>query len=114
VYADAQLTFTNMTMSGNSAGSGRGGGVYDDGYIVTFRNTIVSANAGKNCAQNGGTLVSAGHNLEQGTSCHFTNAGDRNAAANLAGLSNNGGFAATMMPKPGSPAINNGGNGGCP
>jgi hypothetical protein len=115
VYMDDAVTFTNDTIAGNTAGPGRGGGIYDDGYLQTFRNTIVSGNAGRNCATNtGSTLLSAGHNLEKGTTCHFNQAGDLNTVASLGLLKNNGGFAATMMPKPGSPAINHAGNGGCP
>ena len=112
---DDAVTFTNDTIAGNTAGSARGGGIYDDGYLETFRNTIVSGNASRNCATNtGSTLLSAGHNLEKGTTCHFNQMGDLNTVASLGLLKNNGGFAATMMPKPGSAAINHAGNGGCP
>jgi fibronectin-binding autotransporter adhesin len=114
VYANDMITFTNDTIVGNSA-SRTGGGVYDDDYINTFHNTIVSGNTGKNCAvYPGSTLLSAGHNLESGTSCKFTSWGDLNKPAHLGLLKMNGGFAPTMMPLPTSLAINHGGNGGCP
>ena len=113
IYADqAPLTLTNLTISGNTAG--HGGGVDAYTYPVTFHNSIVSGNS-HNCTESGGgTIVSAGHNLEKGISCHFSRMGDLNAGASLGLLKNNGGFAPTMMPKPGSPAINHGGNAGCP
>lgn len=113
IYADnAPLMLTNDTISGNTAG--HGGGVYAYVLPTTFHNSIVSGNS-RNCsASGGGTIVSAGHNLEKGTTCTFNRMGDLNTAANLGLLKNNGGFAATMMPKLGSAAINHAGNGGCP
>jgi hypothetical protein len=113
IYADnAPLMLTNVTISGNTAG--HGGGVYAYVLPTTFHNSIVSGNS-RNCsASGGGTIVSAGHNLEKGTTCHFNQAGDLNTPAGLGLLKNNGGFAATMMPKPGSLAINHAANAGCP
>jgi hypothetical protein len=116
IYAGDDVTLSNDTITGNTAGAGRGGGIYDGNHQVTFHKSIVSGNAGRNCAALSGSppFTSAGHNLEKGATCSFNRMGDLNASANLGLLKNNGGFAATMMPKPGSPAINHGGNAGCP
>jgi hypothetical protein len=74
IYADnAPLMLTNVTISGNTAG--HGGGVYAYVLPTTFHNSIVSGNS-RNCsASGGGTIVSAGHNLEKGTTCHFNRDG---------------------------------------
>jgi hypothetical protein len=111
-------TLLNDTIAGNRAETG--GGVYAGGIGVIARNTIVSGNAatkeGPNCAgPMKPPISSAGHNLEQGTSCGLTAGGDLNADPLLAGsLALNGGPTETLALAHDSPAIDAGDTHGCP
>ena len=104
----ATLTVTNCTISGNSGHSGMGGGVLNDGN-ATFKNTIVANNPlGGNCSFLGGTFTSDGHNLQDDTTCFFTNTGDLNnvpAGLDPMGLQKNDGPTMTIALLPTSPAV---------
>jgi hypothetical protein len=95
------LTLVNTTVSGNRAIAGSGGGLYNDSGAITItfatiasntaasggygihratgtvelQNTLVAHNGttATNCS---GVLVSNGHNLEYGNTCHLTATGD--------------------------------------
>jgi hypothetical protein len=72
---------------------------------LTLRNTIVANQTmGTDCG--GGNIISAGHNLESGTSCNFTNPNDiQNSSMALLPLANNGGLTQTHALPLGHPAI---------
>ncbi len=76
---------------------------------TTLKNTIVSNNQSdfeNNCSR---PVTSEGSNLEKGTSCGFSEPGDKNAGPRLGELSSNGGPTRTHALLKGSPAINAGG-----
>jgi len=57
----------NGTLSGNTAGEGRGGAIFNvKGSTVVLRNTIVANNTGGNCH---GTIISRGYNLSSDATC---------------------------------------------
>ncbi len=115
------LTLTNVTISGNSAGQGGGisnsaltptnvtiSGVYANsgtGTIWLMNTIVANSTSGGNCV---GTIISLGHNLDSGSTCGFTQAGDLfNTDPMLSnyGLRNNGGPTKTIALLAGSPAI---------
>ena len=103
------LTVTNCTISSNSASSSLGGGIFNTG-MATFKNTIMANPAGGNCAVSGSPspLISDGHNLQDDTTCFFTNNGDINntpAGLDPKGLQDNGGPTKTIALLADSPAI---------
>lgn len=134
IYNSGTLTLLNVTLSGNSAGPGKGGGgVYANGGLMalnfvtvsgnsgTFaggiynetigggtlnvRASLLSGNTGGNC---GGVITSLGYNVSNDTYCSvFTQTGDaNNVTAAVGALTNNGGGMRTHMPVAGNPAIN--------
>ena len=136
IYSDgtssgySTLTLTNCTLNQNTAALGAGG-IYNDALNpgssgtagVVLENTILLAGAsGANLVNDGGTIVSGGHNLSSdavggpaGTGPGgFLNAtGDiRNTDPQLdpAGLTNNGGPTGTVALLSGSPARDSGGD----
>ena len=116
---DGAEGWTNVTMTGNSvSGSGaQAGGIFVNDHI-TIRNSIVARNrsgsAKSNCFLND-SVHSVGNNLEEGTDCAFTLAGDlRNTNPLLAPLANYGGQVDTQALLSGSPAIDSGTAEGCP
>jgi predicted outer membrane repeat protein len=122
---NSTLTMENLTVDGNSAKGGRGGGVWLNHDDATLHNTIVSGNtkttpAGtENCfVSTGSSLTSKGYNLADDTTCHLTQTGDQVplvAHAALGALQNNGGPATggtgnisptlTQLPGTGSTAV---------
>ncbi|MBE7494575.1 MAG: hypothetical protein HS117_06495 [Verrucomicrobiaceae bacterium] len=107
--------------SATDAASGEGGGIFNDFAInCTLENSIVATNTagsgfGEQILQDGGTLTRLGANLVSslvaGTDLFngatLTGSGTvSNAAPNLAALASNGGPTQTMLPNAGSPAIN--------
>lgn len=86
-------TLINDTFDGNSAtgGGSTGGGVGNEAGVATiaFSNDIVTGNTGNNCSP---TMIVTdnGYNLEQGTSCGFSNH-NVNTDPGLAAPANNGG-----------------------
>ena len=109
---------TNVTIAGNTTVTGTGGGVFGASGL-NFLNTIVALNrngggAASNCAP---TLpgVSGGNNLEEGTECLFTAAGDRRGLdPQLGPLAPNDGPTDTRALLAGSPAIDTGSSSNCP
>lgn len=109
------LRLTNSTIAGNTAGTDPGdvGGVYFAGRPTTARNTIVALNSGPDC--DAPIQTSEGNNLESGTACGFTAAGDQQSKDPLLGpLADNGGSTPTRALLADSPAHNAGSNTGCP
>ena len=104
------LIVINSTISGNTAAAG--GGIHTNGDTATLSNSIVAnQTAGADCS---GSIISAGHNLESGTSCGFTGTGDlRSTNPLLSALANNGGPTQTVALQLGSPAIDGGDNAIC-
>jgi hypothetical protein len=129
----------NSTIAANNAPNGNGGGVATapEGCssvsaqlggncagptaLALFHNAIVSDNTAdgdSNCSGNFPPAdpnygSSQGYNLEDGESCLFTQASDKNAASGLAFLANNGGGTDTHMLKDGSVAIDGGDPSSC-
>jgi CSLREA domain-containing protein len=104
------LTVTNSTFSGNSADISGGGIFNGSGETATLRNTIVANSpSGGNCS-NLGTLTDGGYNIDDGTSCGFSQANNsmpsEDPLLDPDGLQNNGGPTKTIALMNGSPAIN--------
>lgn len=120
--SDGTVIFTNSTVANNSA-TASGGGIDNNGTVrVQLSNTIVALNTAPNGPDLDGTFTTHGHNLvgnNAGVTSHFP-AGNPNANGDFVGtdvsplnpllspLQNNGGPTQTMLPLPGSPAINAG------
>lgn len=117
ISSSAQTTIANSTIAYNQvAGPGiRYGGVANmNEAIISWHNSIVADNDGRNCLAEG-NWTSSGHNLASDTYCSFTAMGDLpNTPASLAPLANYGGQTDTHALLPGSAALDNGGNSGCP
>ena len=98
-----------VTVAGNSAGGGGGssfGGGLDMGTGSSVGSSIVAANSGGNCSP---AVTSAGHNIDDATSCGFTGAGDKPGVdPKLGPLGEHGGLSPTQMLLAGSPAIDAG------
>jgi hypothetical protein len=114
------MTLTNATISANTAegepSASGGGDAYLGGANTKVENTLVSggvSSAGKeNCT---GVPTSLGHNLDSLDQCNFHAAGDLIRTDPLLGsLQDNGGPTRTLALSAGSPAIDAGGNEGCP
>lgn len=128
IDATGGLTLINTTVSSNrGAGpgvyvSGRGDVTnstiaYNDGAFqgadLHLANTIVAfAQRGVEC---GGTIVSAGHNLDSGSTCGFGSAGDLSGVdPRLGSLANWGGPTDTHRLDSSSPAVDAGDDALCP
>jgi hypothetical protein len=115
----------NVTLAGNSAPSGAGGGVLSAGNTLRTKNSILAGNTaptGGNCAgfpvmpgPTPAVFTSLGNNLESTPATCGLNAGsDRAVAAvKLGPLKNNGGPTQTRALLAGSPAIDGGNAAGC-
>lgn len=132
IYTTGTLVLADSTVSGNTVAAGAGGaGASGDGYTApagppgtatadgidiaagstTLTNSIVAANgtmdiAGNANASSGFNLIGIGGGLANGVN------GNQVGVTNpqLSPLANNGGPTQTMLPQPGSPAINAGSN----
>jgi CSLREA domain-containing protein len=104
------LEVTNSTFSENSAFEVGGGGITNVDGTAKLRNTIVANSTGGNCAVlDNGTITDGGYNIEDGTSCGFSEQQDSLPNTNpfLADqLANNGGPTQTIALQPTSPATN--------
>jgi hypothetical protein len=107
----SELALVNATVADNQA---RQGGAlftapFDGSATVTLANTLFARNVagvGAACATPAGTILSHGHNLEDGDSCSLAQPTDLpNVAAGIGGLASNGGAVRTHALLPGSPAI---------
>jgi hypothetical protein len=96
-----------------------GGGIHHlnvEGGTVNIENSVLVRNLGdagvENCF---GSILSAGHNVEDADTCSLTAPGDIRVADALVGpLSDNGGSTLTNALLAGSPAIDSGNNVPCP
>jgi hypothetical protein len=120
------LRLTNCTVAYNTAAEGSGGSTgmngnggypgppgspgFAGGALVTMNGILVNTLLATNTPRNGsGFIVDAGHNLSSDSSCSFGHSGSLNGTdPNLGPLGNNGGPTLTLMPAPGSPAIDAG------
>ena len=108
---------THCTVSGNTAPAGRGSGVSSSGNANTetvVENSVIAGNTNSDVDFSSGvvttnTFTSSGHNLigTGNATADFNQAGDITGNTNplLAPLGNYGGPTRTMLPLPGSPAI---------
>ena len=106
-------TIANSTISNNSASGGASGGGIRNAGTVNSRNSIIAGNTASSGAPDFfGTFNSQDYNLIGNTSgatiSGTTTHNITNQSANLGTLANNGGPTQTMLPLPGSPAINAG------
>lgn len=118
IYNGGALNITNSTFSNNKAGVA-GGGIYSENATMTLKNSIIANSiAGGDCANNGGSVTGSNNLIEDATNaCGLTNGVNGNIIGSdplLGPLVNNGGSTLTLMPLPGSLAIDTGANAGCP
>jgi hypothetical protein len=111
IYSMAgMVALVNSTIAGNSAQVGSN--LFGSSNVVATVNSIIANGiGGPNCT---GTVISAGHNLSNDTSCSLNQSTDK-AGQNplLDVLAYNGGETQTIALQPGSPAINSGNNTVC-
>jgi CSLREA domain-containing protein len=101
----SNMIINNVTITGNTAVSG--GGIYNNSN-TTLSNSILAFNSSDNCAGDN-AVTSNGYNIDSGTSCNFSNAGDMvGKDPQLGPLQDNGGETYTHALLPGSPAIDKG------
>ena len=136
ITSNGRVNLKNVTLVNNKVvptsdseegGAGVGLSSFASGQF-TYVNSIIAHNVLEtatattlsNCGRTGGgstttSLVSSGHNLEDGDSCNLTKAGDlKSTAPLLLALANNGGLTETMALSQTSPAIDAGDNSVCP
>ena len=95
-------TIQFSTIAGNTS-FGFGGIQQEESSTVGVMGTILANNGTANCS---GTISSLGYNVVSDSSCGLTGAGDLSGVdPRLGALQNNGGTTSTMLPGPGSPAI---------
>lgn len=119
IFVNEQDTvLTNVTVAGNQAsGADAGAGIFvnDD---LTIQNSIFAHNTTdgvENNCTNEEDQISGDHNLESGTDCSFTAAGDKQGADPVLGaVANNGGDTDTQALGAGSPAIDAAAAASCP
>lgn len=112
------VTVFQSTVTLNSADAlvGSGAGVarieFEDPSIIIVRGTILAGNDPDNCM--GAAATSAGHNLDDGSTCSLGGPGDQsNLDPRLGLLADNGGPTRTHLPGPRSPALDRGPVAGC-
>jgi hypothetical protein len=111
VGSGAMARLLNVTFHRNSAQEGAAIS-NDSGGQVTVKMTILSSITGDNCL---GPVISAGHNLDNGSTCALAGSGDlSNVDPQLGQLGSNGGPTDTYALMASSPAIDAGDNVGCP
>lgn len=120
----AVITIQNSTIVGNQGGSSVGGFRVGSTQTAKLLNTIVAGNTTPtgplNCYQGGSAhIISLGHNIADTASpvddCNLTAAGDQPGVdPKLGPLGDHGGFGQTLLPLPGSPAIDHGDAASCP
>jgi hypothetical protein len=106
------VALTNVTITGNSGSYGAGGIV----GLFTLKSTIIAANSVANCGDATEVdITSHGHNLDSDATCGLAGPGDLSGVDPLLGpLADNGGPTQTHALLAGSPAIDAGGDDGCP
>jgi uncharacterized repeat protein (TIGR01451 family) len=113
ISSGGTATIANSTISNNSTTGGADGGGIRNAGTVNSRNSIIAGNTASSGGPDfSGTLNSQDYNLIGNTSgatiSGTTTHNITNQSANLGALGNNGGPTQTMLPLPGSPAINAG------
>jgi hypothetical protein len=120
------LQLTNTTIANDTMAGPKGETFLVDADFATIgiRNSIVdSSTPALNCDFADGSIVSSGHDIDNGSSCKFTSVGDlQNTNPMVLPLAANDGPVETAALTPpfygpfraGSPAINAGSNVGCP
>jgi CSLREA domain-containing protein len=113
IWSNGGLAFNGVTIANNTAATAGGLLASVTGAAAPparqIFNTILSGNAGAECAGNSFTTDTTRNNVSDDTTCSFTAATDRQGfAAALGSLANNGGNTNTHALLPASPAINNG------
>ena len=106
IFSDASLSIRNCTFSSNSADPGGGGAVYGH-YLTTLINSILAySTSGGNCSTSP-EPSNGGNNIDSGATCNFYPAlgSMSNTNPQLGALQDNGGGTQSMLPLPGSPAI---------
>jgi CSLREA domain-containing protein len=115
VAVSGSATLMSTTIAVNVAawtGSGAGGGLVNDG-VTTLQDTVLTGNsAAPGAAENCSGLsapVSSGHNIDSGTSCELTGAGDQVATpVSIRSLRDNGGELDTHSIYPDGAAFDHG------
>jgi hypothetical protein len=101
------LSYSTVVDNTVSGGFAAGGGIFVGSSVspaaTSVEATIVADNTGGDCG--GGALTDAGYNISSDTSCSFTSATSQVTDPLLGPLADNGGLTKTMLPSPGSPAI---------
>jgi hypothetical protein len=98
----------NVTISQNTAPDGAG--IHNSGAL-SVANSILAENTGGNC---GGTITSLGHNIDNGSTCGLSAAGDLpGTAITLGPMHDNGGPTFTRALFYGSPAVDAGNDATC-
>ena len=116
--ATSTAILLNSTIANNHVvGTGASvGGIANQGTI-TFKNTLIAGNDDVNCSSSSGTWTSLGNNLDSGSTCSFTQAGDLQNTDPMLGPLSGGPYDVQFQVHTllaGSPAINAGTNIGCP
>lgn len=117
LFGGGKATLSHATIAGNTAGGGGGvstGAGLDVGPLESggIDNSVVAANPGGNCAS---AVPSAGHNIDDASSCGFAGTADKTGVdAKLGPLGSHGGVSQTQMPLAGSPAIDAADPAACP
>jgi hypothetical protein len=124
IFLDDSIQFANDTLANNTirssdgtalTGATGGIGMENSSYVEHFKNTILSTTGAPDCNKASATFVSAGGNIESGTSCGFTLPSDQqNTNAQVKTVADNGGPVQTAALPPGSAAIDHGVSAGCP
>ena len=112
---DGAMVLTNVTLSDNQAAHGSGGLVNNG--VDSLHNTVITRSFTHHTYDNcyGNDVLSLGHNVENGTTCHLGGPNDMsNTDAMLLLLKNDGGPTKTRPLSPHSPLVDAGDNDGCP
>lgn len=113
------LVISNSTIVENGIGLPTGSNItlayFDSTNKLFLNNSILAMNnvAKSNCSLNPGQALIANNSLFDDGSCLQTGSGNIQADPQLGPLTNNGGFTQTMLPLPGSAAIDAGANSLC-
>jgi CSLREA domain-containing protein len=112
----SQVTVNSSTFWGNRSGWSGGGGIENNGVLALKNSIFGNSSTSGDCVNFYGTTT-GNNNLFS----DLTNTCDLTATGNLIGVSpqlgplaNNGGSTLTMLPSPGSPAIDAGSGSECP
>jgi uncharacterized membrane protein len=116
---DTILNMSNSTVTGNIrvGGAGNNGLSILSDTTANVYNSIIAGNQNVNCGAfgTGSAINSLGHNLSSDASCFFAESSDLpNTDPLLMPLGEYGGPTPTHALRPGSPAIDAGGNANCP